>query len=505
MICSSVFFGLFLWRWIVFSDASIPSAEQSLVEGLLSHNVNVRPVRSQNTTTRVIFGLEIVQIISVDNRNQVLKTNVWIRQRWKNELMVWNSIQYEGVNETRLDPQTVWTPDIVLYNSADSESNSGVEKFKTRVIVGSDGSSAWYSPAIYITTCELDITYFPFDQQNCSMQFGSSTFTATEVDLITANSPMFTDKFTKSSEWELIAAWKIRRTQTHACCKEPLAYINIEMIIRRKPLFYAFNLITPCMIILSVILYGFCLPPESKERITLNITVLLAMCVFIQLMAEALPRSARNTPLLGRFYLMIMSEVAVSLFATCCVLNTHHRNLGTVASVRMPAWIEVVVLHWLAAVLCVRRLPPYLESQNDMIDVENSNHTLTHDIMDKVSPVMNGHAHRVTNGHAHKEKPAVLRCATHSAESESLPLASFMKNRCTNSRTHDRYLRDASIMARRRSTKRAIEKGDQKWKHVALVMDRLFFWLFVITIIMSTLIVFKEKFRQIFGEDYADQ
>lgn len=391
----------------------------------------------------------------------------------------------------------------LCFHSADSESNSGVEKFKTRVIVASDGSSAWYSPAIYITTCELDITYFPFDQQNCSMQFGSSTFTASEVDLITANSPMFTDKFTKSSEWELIDASKIRRTQMYACCKEPLAYINIEMIIRRKPLFYAFNLITPCLIILSVILFGFFLPPESKERITLNITVLLAMCVFIKLMAEALPRSAGTTPLLGRFYIMIMSEVAASLFATCCVLNIHHRNLGAVSSVHMPAWIEIVVLHWLAAVLCVKRPQPHVESRSD-IEVQNSNHNLKHEVIDEVSPVINGHAHGAMNGHAHKEKPAVHKCAIHSAESESLPLTSFMKNRCTNSRTHDRYLRDATIMARRRHTKRAIEKGDQKWKQVAMVMDRLFFWLFVITFIMSALIIFKEKIRQVLGEGYGN-
>lgn len=392
--------------------------------------------------------------------------------------------------------------DFFFFHSADSESNSGVEKFKTRVIISSDGSSAWYSPAIYITTCELDITYFPFDQQNCSMQFGSSTFTASEVNLIAANSPMFTDKFTKSSEWELIAAWKTRKTQMHACCKEPLAYINIEMIIRRKPLFYAFNLITPCMIILSVILFGFFLPPESKERITLNITVLLAMCVFIKLMAESLPRSAGTTPLLGRFYIMIMSEVAASLFATCFVLNIHHRNLGTVASVQMPAWIEVVVLHWLAAVLCVKRPAPYFESRNDIV-LQNSTHSLKHDIVDEVSPELNGHAHGAMNGHAHKEKPAVHKCAMRNTGSESLPLTTFMKNRCTNDPTHDRYLRDACIMARRRQTKLAIEKGDQKWKHVAMVMDRLYFWLFVITLIMSALVIFKEKIRQVLGDGYG--
>ena len=292
------------------------------------------------------------------------------------------------------------------------------------------------------------------------MQFGSSTFTATEVDLITANTPMFTDKFMKSSEWELIDSWTSRRTQRRSCCKDPSAYVSIEMIIRRKPLFYTFNLITPCMIILSVILFGFCLPPESKERITLNITVLLAMCVFIQLMAEALPRSAGTTPLLGRFYIMIMSEVAASLFATCCVLNIHHRNLGTVASVRMPMWIEVVILHWLAAVLCVRKPPAHLDSRTN-IDIENSNFTLKHDNIDEFGSVMNGHAHGAMNGHAHKENSAVQKGNTSTAASESLPMTSFVKHR-SNSRTHERYLRDANDNDKKKTYKESDRKGRSK-------------------------------------------
>lgn len=39
--------------------------------------------------------------------------------------------------------------------SGDSKSKSGVEKFKTRVIVNNDGSIAWFSPALYITTCSI--------------------------------------------------------------------------------------------------------------------------------------------------------------------------------------------------------------------------------------------------------------------------------------------------------------------------------------------------------------
>mgnify|MGYP001794174642 CR=1 FL=1 len=61
------------------------------------------------------------------------------------------------------------------------------------------------------------------------------------------------------------------------------------------------------------------------ERITLSITVLLAMAVFLQLVGESLPRNSDSIPLLGMFYIVIMGEISISLILTCWVLNIHYR------------------------------------------------------------------------------------------------------------------------------------------------------------------------------------
>ena len=39
----------------------------------------------------------------------------------------------------------------------------------------------WKPPAIYHSSCEMDVEYFPFDEQTCVMKFGSWTYDGFQV------------------------------------------------------------------------------------------------------------------------------------------------------------------------------------------------------------------------------------------------------------------------------------------------------------------------------------
>jgi len=52
---------------------------------------------------------------------------------------------------------------------------------QSKVMVRHDGNVFWPPPAKLRSSCKIDITYFPFDDQCCSMKFGSWTYDGFQV------------------------------------------------------------------------------------------------------------------------------------------------------------------------------------------------------------------------------------------------------------------------------------------------------------------------------------
>lgn len=53
----------------------------------------------------------------------------------------------------------------------------------TKATMYHNGLIEWKPPAIYKSSCEIDVEYFPFDEQTCVLKFGSWTYDGFQVAL----------------------------------------------------------------------------------------------------------------------------------------------------------------------------------------------------------------------------------------------------------------------------------------------------------------------------------
>ena len=180
---------------------------------------------------------------------------------------------------------------------------------ETNAIVSNNGYVLWVVPAMIKSSCKIDVTYFPFDQQNCPLKFGSWTYDGFQLDLINLKESGDLSKYIPSGEWDLEGMPAERHVEYYSCCAEPYVDVTYTIIIKRKPMFFTYNLVFPCVLLMGIGILVFCLPPESGEKVSLGVTVLLAMTVYQLLIAEAIPPTSEVVPLIGMSIFLLFPKL----------------------------------------------------------------------------------------------------------------------------------------------------------------------------------------------------
>ncbi len=195
-----------------------------------------------------------------------------------------------------------------MSSSADDQFSSSME---TNVVIRHDGQIMWDQPAITKSSCKVDVSYFPFDAQQCRLTFGSWTHNGNQMDLHNALDSADLADFVENVEWEVQGMPAKKNIILYGCCSDPYPDITYTLHLKRRASFYIFNLLIPCMMISFLAPLGFYLPADSGEKVSLGVTVLLALTVFQLLVAESMPPS-ENVPLIGEI-ISFYSNITVIL------------------------------------------------------------------------------------------------------------------------------------------------------------------------------------------------
>ncbi|XDV14074.1 hypothetical protein PO909_002290, partial [Leuciscus waleckii] len=92
-----------------------------------------------------------------------------------------------------------------------------------------------------------------------------------------------------------------------------------QITIKRSPLLYVVNIIIPVCFFLALDLISFFIDSDASDKVTFKVTLLLSVSVMLLILANTLPSTGKEIPLIGVFCCVIFFLIGISILETILV------------------------------------------------------------------------------------------------------------------------------------------------------------------------------------------
>lgn len=252
----------------------------------------------------------------------------------------------------------MWAPEILLVNPSEKLKPLGEDWNSIRYY--SNGKADWFPGDLIKATCSINVYYFPFDVQECSVFMQVWAYGANEVKLNASRN------YVDISQMPSHGSWTVIETKAQVTEFSGASRAEFTFRLQRKPQYVIMNVILPIMFLCALNVIAFLLPVDSGERISYAITVLLAFAVYMTIVSDTLPKSSEPLPLIA--YLLIICLIVSVLVTVVIVFNL--RLFYKRSDEPVPKWL-LRINHALRCTSC-RRDTDNGDKANDDIHISSS-------------------------------------------------------------------------------------------------------------------------------------
>ena len=261
-----------------------------------------------NQPLQVNIGIHLIELAKFDTLNEELTVLLEILLKWTDHRISWNPDGYGGVKVIDLPFNSVWVPQIGVFNALDGVSRFTSEDNTNKVQVFYDGRIQWEQMSSKIIKCPLAMDYFPFDLQVCLIDL----WTLSDHNRISLKLDNVKDFFPAKS---IVNVWSVFDTTLFNHGQEHVTY---ALILKRKAAFYVTDIILPCTLIALLSLFSLFIEAGHESRLQVNLTVIIAISVNQLLASQNLPISDTLTTL--TIFLIIQYSLVYLALLTSLIL-----------------------------------------------------------------------------------------------------------------------------------------------------------------------------------------
>ncbi|XP_033733505.1 acetylcholine receptor subunit beta-type unc-29-like [Pecten maximus] len=406
----------------------------------------------QRPSERVIVqvSLSLLTVNDLDIRDQTLSLTGFFTFYWQDERLDWSSDStYDNIRFLFSSETYVWRPPLLIENSVEDVSIISDKNVPMRF--NNRGLVTWNPAGIYKVACEADTRYYPMDIQTCNLTVTAWAYTTNEITLLFKDNPFDLTFYSTNGEWQLISTETIL-PEAIARGGQSFSGLDFQIKLRRRPMFHILNTLFPVALMAILSATVFKLPAESGEKIGFALTILLAYTVYLTLISENIPSTSVTVCYLSLYLALTLSLGSMSVLCTILVLNVYFRSDEDEP---MPGWLKRLTLKVLARIA----------SYKNKCCCFTFNDT-------KIHPV--------------NETPSTEPVSVMLQEVEQPDLVK-KPNRRRSKHQDEIPLEPASpTPSSTRALITIMDETDLTWKELSIILDRLFFVIFMSVILLST-------------------
>ena len=317
----------------VFSSPTLNDLNK-LRDHLFAHkkyNKFARPKLDQSDPTILTIHFRLTDIHDLNEVSQSLSSSALLNIDWLDEVLTWNPSHFGGIDELFLSQSEIWKPELVLHNGVTKLSLLGDDSLQ--VIVKSDGKVEWKPFEVFETKCEVDLSYYPFDFQSCTIEFVNWNTLPTYIRIrIGAHEGTVTQ--VDSSEWD------VNKLDSEIYFESRIEIISFTVNMKRKPHFFAVNMVFPVVLLGILDVFTFWLPASAGEKMSFSVTIYLAFAVFLNVVSSLLPVNSKSVGVISIYLLYHLVQGAIIIIITCIQLRMLNWD-GIKTVPRILKWITL--------------------------------------------------------------------------------------------------------------------------------------------------------------------
>ncbi|XP_062594914.1 acetylcholine receptor subunit alpha-like [Saccostrea cucullata] len=280
--------------------------------------LDLRPQTNLSEPTKVGIYVYLISLNNLDEISGILSVVAAFRLEWNDFRLKWSPSTYGGLDNLPIPVKKIWAPRLFLIDPANEMEAIGDGDFLGRMY--SDGTMSWVPGGLLTSLCSIDMFRFPFDTQECSLNFMLWGYIPTEAVLHPWNNVTKID----TSFYNENGQWDLKKTHVaRAALEQHQTLVRITLTLQRKSLYFILNMLAPILLLSFLNPLVFVLPMDSGERISYAITIFLSFAVFMTLLSDNMPKSSEPMALLSYFLIFTMCLSTLMTILTIFTMCLH--------------------------------------------------------------------------------------------------------------------------------------------------------------------------------------